>query len=284
MNGINEGFSFAPMDYLKGLIFGILMVLLANCNPENSRNQPEKTAALQDPAIDFLTESIRKYPDSIAIYQALVDTLANSGKYAEAAAWCNQAMAADSINTNSWLLVKGDLYRLGKYYDSAITTYQYYLSRFPEQEQILLNLAGTYAEKGDSNCLPLCNQIASRYPSPDTKAKTAFIAGLYFNVSHQYSEARKWLDSAITLRYTFSEAWMERGYSFYDEKKFTDAQKTFRQLTEINKGNADAWYWLGKSAEAAGNKAEAVSSYNRAFSLDRNLSEAQAAVSRLTGK
>jgi tetratricopeptide (TPR) repeat protein len=269
------------MIRITGTIIGLGIFLLAGCGPENEDRQeavvPEKTS---DDLLYF-KENIRKNPDSLALYQALVDTLANRGLFAEAAAWCDSAMAADKTTTISWLLAKGDLYRMAKIYDSAIIAYRNYLSFFPEDEQILLNLANTYAEKGDSTCLELCNRIAAMYPSPETKAGTAFIAGLYHNVGGRFPEARRWFDSAITLRYTFTEAWMERGYSYYDEKKFTEAEKNFSQLTTINRGNAEAWYWLGKSAEAAGKTQEAYDFYLRAYSLDRNLSDAGKAIERL---
>lgn len=284
MNGINRGFSFAAMCKFNRCFPAVLLLLLASCNPESEVRKPGETSPEISSKTRLLVENIRKYPDSIGLYQALVDTLANSGHFAEAAAWCDSARMADSANTQSWMLVKADLFRLGKLYDSAIASYQTYLSRFEESEPILLNLANTFAEKGDTSCFALCSHIATRFPSQATRAKTAFIAGLCLNVKRQFTEARIWLDSAISLQYTFTEAWMERGYSLYDEKKFADAEKNFRQLTDINKGNAEAWYWMAKSAESAGKRADAISFYNRAYSLDASLTEAAEAVKRLSGK
>jgi hypothetical protein len=50
--------------------------------------------------------------------------------------------------------------------DSAINCYQTYLRKFPDDEQVLLNLANTYAEAGNSNAIDLANKIQSRYPYP----------------------------------------------------------------------------------------------------------------------
>jgi len=263
------------------MIWGFGFLFLAACGPHNSETADGIVPKNSPDDFLYFKEKIRKYPDSLYLYQVLVDTLANRGLYAAAAAWCDSAMLADKNTTPSWLLAKGDLFRMAKYYDSAIVSYRGYLSFFPEDEQILLNLANTYAEKGDTTSLELCKRIAAMYPSPETLASTAFIAGLYHNVNGRFSEARKWLDSAITLRYTFTEAWMERGYSYFDEKKYAEAEKNFSQLTTINRGNADAWYWMGKSAEASGKKLEAIDYYLRAYSLDRNLTDALQAVERL---
>jgi len=281
MNGIKASVSFAIMSLINSIICSLGLLFLAGCGLENTEKGEQSAPESTSDSFNSYKEIIRKYPDSIPLYQALVDTLANRGLYAEAAAWCDSAMVADKNTTISWLLAKGDLYRMAKYYDSAIVAYRSYLSVFPEDEQILLNLANTYAEKGDVACLALCNKIAAMFPSAETRASTAFIAGLYHNVGGRYPEARKWLDSAITLRYTFIEAWMERGYSFYDETKYAEAEKNFSQLTNINRGNAEAWYWMGKSAEASGKKQEALDYYLRAYSLDRNLTDARRAVERL---
>lgn len=269
------------MGSVKSNIVGLGLLFLAGCNFTNTNSGENVVVEHINDDLLLYKENIRKNPDSIPLYQALVDSLANRGLYAEAAAWCDSAIKADKTATISWLLAKGDLYRMAKFYDSAIIAYRSYLSFFPEDEQILLNLANTYAEKGDILSLKLCNKIAAMYPSPETRASTAFIAGLYHNVSGHYPEARKWFDSAIVLRYTFTEAWMERGYSFFDEKKFAEAEKNFSQLVTINRGNAEAWYWMGKSAEAADKKKEALDFYLRAYSLDRNLTDARRAVERL---
>jgi tetratricopeptide (TPR) repeat protein len=281
MNGINAGFSFAAMRVSTTLFWGVSLLLILSCTSKNRHNGSTGQLKVPDPYIHSLAEKIKKFPDSSALYQSIVDTLANQGLFAEAAAWCNSAMYADSINALNWLLARGDLLRMGKMYDSAIAVYRQYLFFRPEDGETRMNLATTLAENGDSTCLSQCRFIAAGNSSSETKANTAYIAGLYFSVKKQFPEARKWYDSAINLRYTFSEAWMERGYSFYDEGKYPDAEKNFRQLINISAGNADAWYWLGKSAEASGKKEEAINSYLRAFSIDPSLSEAQKAVERL---
>jgi tetratricopeptide (TPR) repeat protein len=270
-----------PMEQGKRFWGACILLLILGCNPEKSGKNTAEIPEDPRKGLESFFQMVGQYPDSIKLYENLVDTLANRGLYAEAAAWCDSAMKREPEFTVGWLLAKGDLFRMAKKYDSAISAYRNYLNFFPDDEQILLNLANTYAEKGDSLALPLCRQIASLYPTADTKANTAFIAGIYYNMAGEFAKARVWFDSAITLQYTFTEAWMERGYSYFDAKMYKEAEANFMQLTNINKGNADAWYWLGKSLEAQGKTEKAMDYYARAYSLDRNLTDARRAIERL---
>jgi tetratricopeptide (TPR) repeat protein len=259
-------------------------VLATACGNQNHDTPPLHPEDDPHKGLGIFFESIRKYPDSIKVYEQLIDTLANRGLFAEAASWCDSAITREPDFAAGWLLAKGDLYRMAKLYDSATTAYRQYLQIFPDDEQVLLNLANTYAEKGDATCLQLCSDIAQMYPTKETRANTAFIAGIYFNTTGQFAGARKWFDSAIALQYTFTEAWMERGYSFFDEGNWKEAEKNFRQLTDINVSNPEAWYWLAKSTEAGGDTEKAIEYYARAYSLDRKLTDARRAIERLRKK
>jgi tetratricopeptide (TPR) repeat protein len=266
------------------IIIICLWVFATGCGPENEDVLPLHPEDDPHKGLISFFENVRQFPDSIPLYEKLIDTLANRGLFAEAAAWCDSALKKESDFAVGWLLAKGDLYRMAKLYDSASAAYKNYLQIFPDDEQVLLNLANTYAEKGDSTALPLCSEIAAMYPAKETKAHTAFIAGIYYGTLGEFANARQWFDSAISLQYTFIEAWMERGYSFYDEENWIEAEKNFRQLTDINKSNPEAWYWLGKSTEAGGNVEKAIDYYARAYSLDRKLTDARRAVERLRKK
>lgn len=273
LHGMKQGF---------GILLWILPVLLWISCQNNTQKFPDQNSKVPINELVFYSDQIIKYPDSMPLYQTLLDTLVNRGEYLKAAELCNAAYQHATEKQVGWLMAKGDFYRMAKQYDSAISAYNSYLQIMPDDEQVFLNLANTYAEKGDSTTLKLSRQIAQLFPNEQTKAKTAFINGLYYNITGNFSLARTWFDSAITLQYHFMEAWMERGYSFYDEKKWEQAEKNFFQLTQLDKSNPDAWYWLAKSSEANGKKEKALVYYKRAFSLDGNLKEAQLAIEKLS--
>lgn len=261
--------------------FIALCIFLSRCqtNPKQADQGPGIPG--NDDGLQQLQAAITEHPDSVRLYDVLIDTLTARKQYIAAAAWCDKLIGRGADSNYYYWFIKGDLLRRGQLYDSAIIAYQNYLERFPNDEQVLLNLANTYAEAGKKDAVDLSNLIAARYPTREMRSEAYFIKGVYFNQVKQYPIARKWFDSTIQLNYTFSEAYMEKGYSFYDEKKFKEAYQTFKTLAEINNSYADAWYWMAKSQEALGKKKEAISNYEHAFGLDHNISEAINAIDRL---
>jgi tetratricopeptide (TPR) repeat protein len=271
------------MKHFLYLFFVIYLSFLVACNTPDKplNNLPDATP---DSLLQPYYQQIQLFPDSVPLYEILIDTLANQGRYADAARWCDSVMLREKEQAFVWQLVKGDLFRMGKLYDSAVNAYHKYLQVFPDDEQVLLNLANTLADKGDSSTLVLCKRIDVMFPNAETRSGTAYIVGLYYNMKGDYGTARRWLDSAISLKYAFKEAWFERGYGFYDEKKYKEAQANFKQLTQIHSSDADAWYWMGKCAEALEQKDQALTYYSRAYSLNRDITEARRAMERLKKK
>jgi tetratricopeptide (TPR) repeat protein len=204
--------------------------------------------------------------------------------YSEAAKWCNELLGRGADSNYYYWYVKGDLFRKGKMYDSAIHAYKSYLTRFPDDEEILLNLGYTYAEAGNQAAVPLADLLSRRFPNQEIRSESAFIKGVYYNTIESYSEARRWLDTCLLFNYNYYEAYMEKGYSYFDEKKYKEALTSFTTLSNLNGNYAEAWYWMAKSEEALGQNKEAIDNYMQAYALDNSIVEARDAVERLQGK
>lgn len=269
------------MKHIKAGIFVIVLSFLYSCQSAGDEKKVKMTEINIEDNLSLLIEDVKKHPDSLKLYQTLIDTLANRKLFVDAANWADAALERDQQNSVAWLLVKGDLLRMAKDYDGAIEAYRQYLKFFPNDQQILLNLANTLAEKGDPRTLGICKQITEMYPTPEVKVNVAFIKGVFYNISGLYSAARDNLDTAIAGRYTFIEAWMERGYSFYDQKLYPEAEANYNQLVQIDASDAEAWYWLAKTQEAQNKKNEAIRNYERALALDGTLTESKEAIQRL---
>ena len=267
----------------QGLTFLFFALLWLSCRQQpKQKTFPASTSAIAtDEVLENLQDAIRQNPDSTRLYDRLIDTLTNRRHFAEAAAWCDKVIGRNNTNNYYYWFIKGDIFRHGEMYDSAINCYQTYLKKFPDDEQVLLNLANTYAEAGNKNAVDLANMIAAKYPTREMRSETAFIKGVYYNTNKQYSDARKWLDTAIIINYNFLEAYMEKGYSLYDEKKYEEAYKSFSMVVSLNRNYADAWYWMGKTREAAGRPKEAIENYEQAYALDPAIKEAGQAIERL---
>lgn len=248
------------------------------CNPKSSTPPQEESL----PAIvSTLQAAIGQHPDSAVLYQQLVDTLVNLGAFRQAANWADSAWNRSGGKAASWLLLKADMLRQAKALDEAVAAYNDYLNAFPGNVDVVLNLASALAEKGDSAALRICTQISANTPYPEDKAAAWYIAGLYHNVAKQYLQAIPYFDKAIALQYSFTEAWLEKGYSLYDAGQTANAIAHFRQLATLQPRNADAWYWLAKSYEALPQKDSAIKYYTRVTRLDAGITEAVQALERL---
>jgi TolA-binding protein len=67
----------------------------------------------------------------------------------------------------------------------------------------------------------------------------------------------------------------------FENQKYSDAARTFQLALKVSAAYADAYYWLGKCQEALGEKDEAKLNYQRAYGLDKSLTEAKEAADRL---
>lgn len=260
----------------------IFLILAIACNnyPNKQQNTTIDSTAEQLP-ITQLKLLIRQYPDSTRLYDALIDQYTTHKNYHLAAAWADSAIGRDSVKNFQYWFVKGDLFRQNLEFDSAIHNYETYLGRFPDDEEILLNLANTFAEAGIIKCIPLTNRLVRAFPTKETKMRCFFIRGVYYNRTKQWALANQNLDSAIQIDYQFYEAYIEKGIAFFDQKKTDEAQKVFSQLKEVNNTYPDAYYWIAKCQEANNHKDSALLNYQKAFGLDKTFTDAKEAVERL---
>lgn len=267
------------------ILFGSYCILTTACNSTTSpsdRKESKETLLEKDQIVKDWLLKIDHAPDSARLYDSLISKLTQQQRYQDAAAMASRLIARGADSNYYYWFIKGDIFRRGKMYDSAAAAYNAFLKKFPDDEQILLNLANTYAEAGNSSAVDLANNIAHRFPNRQMRSEAFFIKGVYYNQLKKYSEARRWLDSTILFNYNYNEAYMEKGYSFFDEGKYNEALKTFTTLTNLNNQYADGWYWKAKSEEALGKRTEAIESYTQSYTIDNTIKEAKEAVARLS--
>ena len=77
------------------------------------------------------------------------------------------------------------------------------------------------------------------------------------------------------------EAYLEKGFIYYDAKQYAAALKIFKMAANINNTYADAYYWMAKTQEALQQKDEALKNYQAALLLDKSLKEARDGMNRL---
>ncbi len=235
----------------------------------------------ESPAIVALKGVIKAYPDSTPLYDKLIEEYDRQRNYTAAVAWCDTLLQRNPEDNFSFWMDKGDLLRRAGQYDAAIYAYKKFLQRFPDDEQVLLNLANAQAEAGRSESLELSEHIMEAYPIAETRSNAYFIQGVYYSRIKNYDSAIVSYDRAISHRVSFWEAYLEKGITWYEAGQYAKALTTFQQLQLANPSYPDAYYWIGKCNELLHNEPEALKNYEMAYGLDRSFTDAKIKIDSL---
>jgi tetratricopeptide (TPR) repeat protein len=149
----------------------------------------------------------------------------------------------------------------------------------PSDPALAYDLAWEYSARGNTRALTLADSLV-RTHAPEVE-KAYYIKANYFSQINNVPEAIKNYDAAITANYQFLDAYLDKGQLLFREKKYEQALKTFAIGQKVSPGTAEFYYWVAKTQEALGDKADAKMNYERAYALNKNLTEAKAAAERL---
>jgi len=144
-----------------------------------------------------------------------------------------------------------------------------------------LDLANLYAATKDGRTIALCDSLLAKDASKGL-TDAIFIKGVYYFNIDDSAHAMQQFEECIRHDWKYTEAYIEKGILFYNRKNYTAALKTFELATKVSNTYPDAYYWLARSYEAMGNKEQALDNYYRALALDKNFTEAEEGIKRLS--
>ena len=264
--------------------FSILLLvsfLLFSCknDSKNNRNNDAKVDSSLH-IVNQIEQTIAKFPDSLPLKVQLIDLLDSIKHYDDAVRNIDCLIIKDRFNNNLWLR-KGQILREKGDTIKAIDAFNHSVSIYPSPD-VLLELANLYAEKRDPKALVICENLKKMGLGQTNDSYASFFQGVFYARTHQREKAQQYFDMAINDNYTFPDAYLEKGYLFYEIKKYDDALKIFTKLSVISNANANAYYWIAKCEEAKNNNEEALINYQKAYGLDKSIAEAKAAMDRLS--
>lgn len=252
-------------------------VFIFSCSENDKKQTAVNAAELQ--SIDKLIAEVRRNPDSTGVRIQLINSFDSLKMYTKAIAQTDSLIKRDSLNNRLWF-IKAQLQEDNKDTMAAIKSYTRAVNINPSP-QALLYLANLFAETKNPKALLICEDVQKLGLGRETDADCNFIAGIYYSRTGADKQALKWFDKAISDNYTLPEAYMEKGFIYYDNKNYPQALKVFETAITVNRTYTDAYYWRAKCQEALGNKTEAVLDYKRSLGLDKQLKEASEAIQRL---
>lgn len=144
----------------------------------------------------------------------------------------------------------------------------------PKDKELAYNLAYDLAEEKNARALTLTDTLLMQDVT-ETSARAYYIKATYYNISNKLTDALKNYDLAIQKDYNFLDAYLDKGKLLYNLKNYSIAFNTFQLGLKVSPTTAEFYYWIGKTQQALGKKAEAKLNYLRAYNLDKTLKEAR---------
>ncbi len=265
----------------KSVLFIFIITSFFSCKNEkkdNTTTTPTQHIAIPE-NITKLMELAKKDSANSDLQLKIVTSLDSIGLHKEALTKVDRLINSDSLNNTLWLK-RGQICKQLEDTAAAIKAFKYAARIYPTPPA-LMELANLYAETKNPLTISVCNQLVKMNPGGNYNAQANFFAGIYFSKIGDNKNAIAAFDQSIGENIHFTEAYIEKGYIFFNAKKYPEALKVFEQLTKVNQTSADGYYWQAKCNEAMNHGALAVSLYQKALEFDPEIKEATAAIERL---
>jgi len=251
-----------------------------NPSKENALQYAANLAIIGRPVerLKLLQECIRKFPDVPEFKRLMGEAYVEAGKSKMALDLYDDLLNKDSLDFEAWY-EKGLL--LEQMHDTthALIALKKAYALQP-MNTYALELAHLYAEMKNPVALEICDDVLRRDFAREL-VDPFFIKGIYYANMLQYSFAVVQFDSCIRRDWKFTDAYIEKGIVFYKEKNYDEALSIFQLAATVSNTDPDAYYWIGRCYEISNKKEEAIAYYERAVALDKNFTEAKAALKRL---
>ncbi len=268
---------------MKKLQTAILALLIFACNNKEKKVVPDMLTKEEMPAaLQSLWERTALFPDSTGIRLQLVNALDSLGATKQAMVQMDTLLLNDSLNYGLWYR-KALLQEAIKDTSGALRSYRYAIRIYPSPDA-MLGAANLLAEKKDSTALSICKQISLMRIGREYEAHSQFISGIYYARTGKKEKAIAAFNNTIANQLNYPEAYMEKGFLLFEDKKIAEALAVFKVLITLKNTYADGYYWVAKCEESLENKKEAIVYYEKALQLDPTISEATDALKRLGNK
>ncbi|MEI6584604.1 MAG: hypothetical protein WCL56_00915 [Sediminibacterium sp.] len=264
---------------MKYRISYIALILLFACLPKQQKKDSLTTGNQLPRAVVELASTVKQYPDSMGLRFKLADALDSAGAYQESLIQLDSLLSKDKANFGLWFK-EALVLTHNKDTINAINAYLNAIKVYPSPDA-LLALANLYAEKKDPTSLNLCKQVADLKLGRNYLAHTLFITGIYNARIGNTNNALQFFNQCIANNYSYMEAYMEKGFVYYDQRKTKEALMVFQTVITLKNNYADGYYWTAKCYELLANKVAAIENYQKALTLDNSINEAADAITRL---
>jgi tetratricopeptide (TPR) repeat protein len=229
-------------------------------------------------AMKVLREGASKFEENTEFNRRLAEVYLQNGDNARAIEEFDIILAKDSTNFEAWY-EKGSILLRQRDTLAAIEAFERSFSILPIN-QTGMALSNIYVARKNPRVLEICDAILA-YDSAQIQTEPLYMKGVFFAETKNYAKAIAQFDECIRRDWKMTDAYIEKGILFFEQKKHDEALKIFNLAATVSNTDADVYFWIGRCQEAAGNRQEAIANYRRALSLDDTFTEAKDALRRL---
>ncbi len=261
----------------------MVLFLMIACNDDSDKQSAASDKKTDIPeALQKLIIKQSQYPDSMGLRLQLIDAYDSIGDYQIALGQMDSLLLKDSLNYGLWYR-KALLQENAKDTTGALKSYKYAIRVYPSPDA-LLAAANLLAEQKNPLSLDLCRQVAKLRMGREYAAHCFFISGVYYARIGDNKNALLSFNRCIYNDMYYMEAYMEKGFIYFDSKKMTEAVQVFQSVITLKNTYPDGYYWLAKCDEVLNNRIDAIANYQKAITLNPKLIEAGEALKRLSPK
>jgi tetratricopeptide (TPR) repeat protein len=259
----------------------LLIACLTALNACNNQDHPIQSKAnnLYPSYVSDLLKQIERFPDSAALRVQLIDTMDSLNLTKDAISQIDSLIKRDPGNYGAWFR-KGELAINSNDTALAIRSFSSAANIYSNPD-VILTLANLYAAQKNKLALELCNSVIAQKPDRTYIAHSYYIVGLFYANTGNTGAAIENFNTCIQQNYFYIDAYLEVGWIYFDQQKYTAAKEIFETATAVKPIDARGHYWTAKCLEKLGNPQKALSAYQLAFNLDNSLLEASEAISRI---
>jgi tetratricopeptide (TPR) repeat protein len=258
------------------LLAGLTAAWLSACGGDEGRAGGEPVTAADTAR---LRSVLRSDPTNAALRLRLAERLAALGRRGEAVGLLTEGIAVDSGAVGLWNARSLLLAELGDT-SAALAGWSWSLRLEPGQREAWLELGFLHAGRGDVEAADIARRLLRGSRDAEERLQAWHLTGVYHANRGEAAAAIAAFDSCMLLRYTFLDAYIEKGILLQGEGRHREALATFRLASTVDKSNPDAWHGQAGSLEALGELPAAADAYARALALDTSLRAARRGLER----
>lgn len=198
-------------------------------------------------------------------------------RYQDAINHLNNALKRDVFNPEAYFY-KGIVYKESNQMDKAISNLTTATEQDPTWDAPFELLGDIYAEKNNDLCLTYYDNAAKANP----KNSSALLQKAYYLRSKgRLKDAEAIYENLVLLSPQNSDAIYNLGVLAYEQKQYDKALKKLQICVQVDPKHALAYYMIGKSQLALGNKPLAKNAFQNARNFDTTMVEATQELEKL---